>query len=384
MSKPRSIFEEVGDQAKGSRDTPKAGVIERGSGGGAARGAVRLWLMLLFALVAAMVVVGGLTRLTDSGLSITEWAPFTGAMPPMNDAAWAAEFEKYQQIPEFRLQNSGMDLADFKSIYWWEWGHRQLGRFIGLVWAIGFFGFLAARKIPNGWTGRLLLLGALGGLQGAIGWWMVSSGLSGDRVDVASYRLAIHLGLAFVILGLIAWYMLMLGRKEANLMAARRGREAKLFGMGTGLMHLALLQILLGALVAGIDAGRSFVDWPWMAGQIFPPDAFDLTPVWRNFFENAGLVQFMHRMVGYLLVIFAIVVWRASRRSGNKMVRSGFTLATLMVLGQMVLGITTVLQASPLHVAITHQVGAILTWVLILNARFLAGYPADQSIRTKG
>ena len=382
MSKPRSIFEEVGDKSSVQQDGPKTGAIERGSGGGAARGAVRVWLLLLFALVAAMVVVGGLTRLTDSGLSITEWAPFTGAMPPMNVADWAMEFEKYQQIPEFKLQNSGMDLAAFKSIYWWEWGHRQLGRFIGLVWAIGFFGFLAARKIPNGWTGRLLMLGALGGLQGAIGWWMVSSGLSGERVDVASYRLAVHLGLAFVILGLIAWYILLLGRKEASLMAARRNREAKLFGMGTGLMHLALVQILLGALVAGIDAGRSFVDWPWMAGQFFPPEAFDLSPVWRNFFENAGLVQFMHRMTGYLLVVFAIVVWRVSRRSGNQMVRAGFTFATLMVMGQAVLGIVTVLQASPLHVAITHQVGAILVWVLILNARFLAGYPTEQSIRT--
>ncbi|MCK8462289.1 COX15/CtaA family protein [Aliiroseovarius sp. S1339] len=382
MSKPRSIFEEVSDKTTAPQEGPKAGVIERGSGGGAARGAVRLWLMVLFALVAAMVVVGGLTRLTDSGLSITEWAPFTGAMPPMNDTEWATEFAKYQQIPEFKLQNSGMDLAAFKSIYWWEWGHRQLGRFIGLVWAVGFFGFLAARKIPNGWTGRLLMLGALGGVQGAIGWWMVSSGLSGERVDVASYRLAVHLGLAFVILGLIAWYILMLGRKEASLMAARRNREAKLFGMGTGLMHLALLQILLGALVAGIDAGRSFVDWPWMAGQFFPPDAFDLSPIWRNFFENAGLVQFMHRMMGYLLVIYALVVWRVSRRSGNQMIRAGFTFATVMVLGQLVLGITTVLQASPLHVAITHQVGAIMAWVLILNARFLAGYPAEQSVRS--
>ncbi|WP_289042109.1 heme A synthase [uncultured Aliiroseovarius sp.] len=381
MSKPRSIFEDVSDQNATSREGPKTGAIERGTGGGAARGVVRFWLLVLFFLVAVMVVVGGLTRLTDSGLSITEWAPFTGAMPPMNDADWTTEFAKYQQIPQFKLQNSTMTLEDFKTIYWWEWGHRQLGRFIGLVWAVGFFGFLAARKIPAGWTGRLLLLGALGGVQGAIGWWMVSSGLSGDRVNVASYRLAVHLGLAFVILGLIAWYILLLGRKEAALMAARRGREAKLFGMGTGLMHLALLQILLGALVAGVDAGRSFVDWPWMAGQFFPPDAFDLTPIWRNFFENAGLVQFMHRITGYLLVIFAVVVWRVSRRSGNQMVRAGFTFATLMVLGQAVLGIVTVLQAAPLHVAITHQVGAIMAWVLILNARFLAGYPAEQSIR---
>lgn len=382
MSKPRSIFEEVSDTTPKVRDTPKTGAIERGSGGGGARGAIRVWLMILFALVAIMVVVGGLTRLTDSGLSITEWAPFTGAMPPMDQAAWEAEFAKYQEIPEFKLQNSTMDLEAFKSIYWWEWGHRQLGRFIGLVWAVGFFGFLAARKIPNGWTGRLLLLGALGGIQGAIGWWMVSSGLTGDRVDVASYRLAVHLGLAFVILGVITWYMLLLGRKEASLMAARRLREGKLFGMGTGLLHLAFLQILLGALVAGIDAGRSFVDWPWMGDQVFPPDAFDLTPVWRNFFENAGLVQFMHRMVGYLLVIFAIVVWRVSRKSGNQMVRTGFNLACLMVGAQAVLGIVTVLNASPLHIAIMHQIGAILVWVLVLNARFLAGYPTEQSIRS--
>ena len=382
MSKPRSIFEEVSDATPEVRDVPKTGAIERGSGGGGARGAIRVWLMILFAMVAIMVVVGGLTRLTDSGLSITEWAPITGAMPPMDQAAWEAEFAKYQEIPEFKLQNSHMDLEAFKSIYWWEWGHRQLGRFIGLVWAVGFFSFLAARKIPNGWTGRLLFLGALGGLQGAIGWWMVSSGLTGDRVDVASYRLAVHLGLAFIILGFISWYVLLLGRKEASLMAARRLRERKLFGMGTGLLHLAFLQILLGALVAGIDAGRSFVDWPWMGDQFFPPEAFDITPIWRNFFENAGLVQFMHRMVGYVLVIFAVVVWRVSRKSGNQMVRTGFTLACLMIGAQAVLGITTVLQASPLHVALTHQIGAMLVWVLVLNARFLAGYPTEQSIRS--
>ncbi len=379
MSKPRSIFEEVsGDAAKPIAQT---GGIERGGAGGGNRSWVRIWLMMLFVLVAAMVVVGGLTRLTDSGLSITEWAPFTGAMPPLNDADWALEFGKYQQIPEFQLQNKGMDLAAFKGIYWWEWGHRQLGRFIGLVWAIGFLMLLATKSIPKGWAPRLIGLGALGGLQGAIGWWMVSSGLTGEMTDVASYRLATHLGLAFIILGLITWYLLTLGRDAAGLMAARRAREGKLFGMGSGLLHLAFLQILLGALVAGIDAGRSFVDWPWMADQFFPPEAFDLTPIWRNFFENAGLVQFMHRMLGYTLVVFALVVWRVSRRSPNATTRMGFSLAVVMILGQAVLGITTVLQASPLHVAITHQVGAILAFVLILNARFLAGYPIEQSVR---
>src|SRR6056297_2053808 len=201
--KKRSIFEEVGT---GTRKAASAGgAIDRGRGG--ARDAVRLWLLVLFALVVLMIAVGGLTRLTDSGLSITEWRPVTGAIPPLSDAAWLSEFDRYQQIDEFQRQNSDMTLAEFKVIYWWEWGHRQLGRVIGLVWAAGFVGFLATRKMPQGWTGRLLLLGALGGLQGAIGWWMVSSGLAPGMLDVASYRLAVHLGLAFLILALIAWYV---------------------------------------------------------------------------------------------------------------------------------------------------------------------------------
>ena len=381
MAGNRSIFEEVSDEA-GTRMAAETGGIERGSGGGGrGRGAMRAWLMALFVLVAAMVVVGGLTRLTDSGLSITEWNVVSGALPPMNAEDWQSEFEKYQQIPEFQLQNSHMSLEDFKSIYWWEWGHRQLGRFVGLVWAVGFLTFLAMRVIPVGWTSRLLGLGLLGCAQGAIGWWMVSSGLTGTMVDVASYRLATHLGLAFVILGLIAWYILRLGRGEAALMTARRGRERKLWGMSTGLLHMVFLQILLGALVAGIDAGRSFVDWPWYAGQWFPPEAFDITPVWRNLFENAGLVQFMHRSLGYLVLVFALVVWRVSRRSPHAATRQAVSLVALAVSAQAVLGVVTVLQAAPLHVAITHQVGAILSFVLILNARFLAGYPAEQSVR---
>ena len=168
MSK-RSIFEEVEGEKK---DAPavQPGLIDRGRGG--ARKGIRAWLMVLFALVVAMIVVGGLTRLTDSGLSITEWRPVTGAIPPMSEAEWQAEFDKYKEIDQWRIQNQWMELSDFKSIYWWEWGHRQLGRFIGVVWALGFLGFLAARKIPAGWTGRLLLPGILGGVQGAIGWWM--------------------------------------------------------------------------------------------------------------------------------------------------------------------------------------------------------------------
>ena len=380
MAGARNIFEEVEGNATETRKAVAPGMIDKGGAGGARR-AIRAWLIVLGALVVTMILVGGLTRLTDSGLSITEWDLVMGSLPPMGPADWQAAFAKYQETPEFRLVNPSMTLEQFKAIYWWEWGHRFLGRITGLVWIAGFLGFLAAKKIPTGWNGRLLAIGVLIGVQGAVGWWMVHSGLQGEMTDVASYRLATHLGLAFVILGLIAWAVMLLGRREADLLQARRLRDRPLFGMGTGLMHLALLQILLGALVAGIDAGRGFTDWPLMAGQVFPPDAFYIEPLWRNFFENSGLVQFVHRVVGYLLALFAIGAMIRGRRSGAAATRTAFLLAGAMVLLQMVLGIVTVMNAATLHIAITHQLGAIFAWLLILNARFHAGYPQPQSIR---
>lgn len=377
MAGNRKLFEEVGEGA--ARPEPQGGMIARGGRG--ARGAIRVWLLVLFALVVAMIAVGGLTRLTDSGLSITEWRPVTGALPPMNEAAWQAEFEKYRAIPEYQLQNRGMTLGEFKVIYWWEWGHRQLGRVIGLIWATGFLGFWATKRIPPGWVPRLLGLGALGGLQGAIGWWMVSSGLGGEMVDVASYRLAIHLGLAFAILGLIAWYAFLLSRPEAELLQARRAREAKLFSLSTGAMHLAFVQILLGALVAGIDAGRGFTDWPLMAGGILPPDPFWIEPLWRNFFENAGLVQFIHRVVGYLLLGFGLFVWARGRRSGQRRTQAAFNMMAAILVLQVVLGVVTVMNSAPLWLALLHQLGAVALWVAILRARFLAQYPIATSVR---
>ncbi len=379
MSK-RSIFQEV-EGEKSDAPVVQPGVIDRGRSG--ARRAIRAWLMVLFGLVVAMIVVGGLTRLTDSGLSITEWRPVTGAIPPMSEAEWQAEFDKYKQIDQWRIQNQWMELADFKEIYWWEWGHRQLGRVIGLVWALGFFGFLVARKIPAGWTGRLLLPGVLGAVQGAIGWWMVASGVTQGEgmTSVASYRLATHLGLAFVILGYIAWYVLLLGREERELMQARRAKEAKLFSLSTGLMHFAFLQILLGALVAGIDAGRSYTDWPLMGGQVFPPNPFMVEPLWRNFFENPGLVQFILRVAGYLLFAFAVVAWLRGRGSAHARTRFAFNAVIAALSVQVVLGIVTVLYAAPLHAAITHQLVAIVVWVLILRARYLSAYPIATSIK---
>ncbi len=381
MATKRSIFEEVGEGKAPAERAAQPGAIDRGRRG--ARKGIRAWLIVIFVLVVAMIAVGGLTRLTDSGLSITEWRPITGAIPPMSELEWQSEFDKYKQIDQWRIENKWMELADFQAIYWWEWGHRQLGRLIGLVWAVGFLGFLVARRIPTGWTGRLIIPGALGGLQGAIGWWMVTSGVTQGEgmTSVASYRLATHLGLAFVILGVIAWYVFQLGREERDLMQARRGREAKLFSLSTGLMHFAFLQILLGALVAGIDAGRSYTDWPLMGGQILPPKPFMIEPLWRNFFENPGLVQFIHRVSGYLLLIFGVVVWLRGRRSSHAATRFAFNAVFAALLLQVSLGIVTVLYGAPVHAAITHQIVAILVWVLIIRARFLSQYPVTKSIR---
>ena len=380
MVSKRSIFEEVSDfDTERANPKIKTGIIEKAELI-SDRIQIRAWLICLSVLLVFMILVGGLTRLTDSGLSITEWKPILGAFPPVTEQAWDLEFEKYKLIPEYILQNSGMLLSEFKIIYWWEWGHRQLGRIIGLVWFLGFSWFLISKKIPVGWTGRLLTLGALGGFQGAVGWWMVSSGLSNNMLDVASYRLATHLGIAFIILGFILWYTLILGLSEADLLVRLRTRDQSTYSKSTGLMHLIFLQILLGALVAGIDAGRNYVDWPLMAGGFLPPDLFALEPVWRNFFEDDGLVQFIHRMSGYILFFFGIYVWFRSRKSGNSQIRNAISLVMLIIFLQMTIGVITVMYSAPWHIAIFHQFGAIVLWYAIIRARFLAAFPPKQSL----
>ena len=374
----RPIFQEVSQATPLATPVP-GNLIDSAPRG--ARGLIRGWLVVLFLLVAAMIALGGATRLTGSGLSITEWKPVTGALPPSGEAAWTAEFAKYQQIPQFREENPTMDLAGFKRIYWWEWAHRQLGRTVGLVWALGFLGFWLTRRIPPGWAPRLLALGVLGGMQGVVGWWMVSSGLVTGMTSVASYRLAVHLGLAFAILGLIAWYALQLSRTESALLRARRAGEPRLFSMATGLMHLAFVQILLGALVAGIDAGRQYTGWPTMGGEWVPAAIWDPALGWRNFFENAATVQFTHRVVGYLLAIFAIVVWLRARRSPHPVTRGAFTVMVVAVAFQIVLGIVTVMRGAPLGEALAHQLGAVALFVLIIRARHHARYPFETSVR---
>ena len=380
MGSKRSIFEEVSElETKSVNSNIKTGIIEMAEHN-SDRGQIRFWLSCLAVLLVFMILVGGLTRLTDSGLSITEWKPILGAFPPISDQLWNIEFDKYKQIPEYIMQNSGMSLSEFKIIYWWEWGHRQLGRIIGLVWLAGFSWLLLSKKIPVGWTGRFLMLGALGGFQGAIGWWMVSSGLSNDMLDVASYRLATHLGIAFIILGFILWYTFTMTLSEADLLSRQRTRDHSMLSKSTGLMHLVFLQILLGALVAGIDAGRNYIDWPLMAGGFLPPDLFALKPLWRNFFEDDGLVQFIHRISGYILFLFAIYVWFMSRKSGNLKIKKAINLVMFIIFLQMAIGVITVMNSAPWHIAIFHQFGAIVLWYFVIQARFLAAFPPKQSI----
>lgn len=369
----RAVFEDVGSARPVAAPGPAR--ADR-----AARGPIAMWLLLLAGLVALMVVVGGLTRLTDSGLSITTWDPVMGAIPPLDAADWDAAFAAYRTTTEFQEQNAWMTLADFKPIYWWEWGHRFLGRLIGAVWLIGFLWFLVRRQIPAGWTGRLILPGLLGGAQGAVGWWMVASGLTG-RLDVAPYRLAVHLGLAFAIFALLLWLAWRVRLEPVALLQARRRRAAAPMGWGGVLLGAVFAQILVGALVAGNDAGRGYVDWPLMQGAILPPESFDLAPLWRNFFENPALVQFCHRGLGYLVFALGLwVVWVAGR-AGHRGLRAAGRLVGLALAFQVAWGIATVMHASPLGLAAVHQAGALALIALVLRLRFVAAYPPEQSLR---
>ncbi|MDA9004803.1 COX15/CtaA family protein [Amylibacter sp.] len=379
MNKSRNIFEDV-DIDKPNDTSFKGGYIDQGRDEW--RLGVSRWMKILFILVFLMVLVGGLTRLTDSGLSITEWNVIKGAIPPLSDIAWALEFDKYKNIPEYQLQNKGMSLGDFKVIYWWEWGHRQLGRFVGLVWLIGFVYLNLRKKIPNEWKFRMLFVGLLGGLQGAIGWWMVSSGLVGRMVDVASYRLATHLGLAFIILGTLFWFVMRVERTDVDLMQSRRRSNLQSIRWTSLLLVLSFWQILLGALVAGIDAGRGYIDWPMMNGEFLPSESFDYNPLWTNFFENPALVQFNHRILGYVLMALGIAAWFKSRSIAHRKLRIGFKAILIMMVAQMVLGIVTVMYAAPWYIAIFHQIGAVVLIVFILQTKFIANFPQEQSVRS--
>ena len=306
---------------------------------------VRLWLYLIAFLVFCTVIVGGATRLTDSGLSITEWQPLLGAIPPLNEADWLAAFEKYKLIPEYQIQNKGMELGEFKFIYWWEWAHRFLGRFIGVAFAVPLIYFTLTRKIePRLWP-RLLVLFVLGGAQGALGWYMVASGLV-NRVDVSQYRLAAHLTLAALIFAAILWVAKGIG-------ARRHYPSSPDDWFAVFLLALIFLQIAVGGFVAGLDAGQGYATWPKMDGQWIPEGLMAMAPSWVNVFENAMTVQFEHRILAYVILLAAIVhAWRS------------FTLPAMVlayaIFAQACLGILTLLLNVQLAVALVHQAGAMI------------------------
>ena len=340
----------------------------------------RVWLTILLGLIVCMVVVGGMTRLTDSGLSIVEWKPITGILLPLSDAKWVVEFDKYKATPEFFLVNMEMSLDAFKTIYLWEWGHRQLGRVIGVVWFVGFFCLLITRNIPDGWKGKFFIIGVLIGFQGLVGWWMVYSGLMAEMTDVASYRLATHLGMAFCIVGLILWFILSLGRKAEAFMLGRRNRDNTLSIYMNLFLITLFFQIILGALVAGIDAGTAYTDWPFMAGEIFPSNYWAFEGFLGNFLENPASVQFNHRVSAYALTLVGIVMWFRSMKSPIKFLRNCHSLLFLVLCSQIVLGIVTVIYGAPYQIAILHQLLGLALWLLSIWVRFETFFPPRQII----
>jgi heme a synthase len=317
--------------------------------------ALRIWLGVIAFLIVAMILVGGATRLTDSGLSITEWQPIMGAIPPLSDADWQEAFEAYKQIPEYTHVNPDMDLAGFKTIYWWEWAHRFLGRFIGLVFFVPFVCFWLAGTIPRPLMPKLIGLFVLGGLQGALGWYMVKSGLV-DRVDVSQYRLTAHFGVAMLIFGYTLWLLFGLGRDAQT----RSGAPAIVGGL---VLILIFVQLLAGALVAGIDGGLGFNTWPLMNGAFIPNGLGAASPWYLNLFENPLTVQFDHRMLGYAVVAATILqaVWLGMTHVSAPFLGSAVTLAVLSLL-QATLGVWTLLLAVPIELGLAHQAGAILVF----------------------
>ena len=329
---------------------------------------VRIWLYVIALMVLAMVVVGGITRLTGSGLSITEWKPISGILPPLNDADWLAEFDNYKQIPQYHELNQGMTLEGFKFIFWWEWAHRFLGRVIGFVFAVPFLVFLVQRRFSWSLAAPLAGLFVLGGLQGALGWWMVSSGLQ-DLTSVSQYRLAAHLGAALLLFLALVWVARRL--EPARAVPADADRGAVLL-----LLALVFVQVIAGAFVAGLDAGMGYNTWPLMDGALVPNGLGAIDPWWKNLFENALTVQFVHRTIAYVIVLYIAALWVWKRGAGGFAGANGWLpRIALLVLLQAVLGITTLLLSVPLPLALGHQAlafmlaGAVVAWLADITPR---------------
>jgi len=332
---------------------------------GSSERAIAAWLLACCALVFAMVVVGGVTRLTHSGLSIVEWQPIVGTLPPLDEAQWQATFEKYRLTPEYKLVNSGMSLDEFKGIFWWEYYHRLLGRLIGVAFLLPFLWFLVRRRIPEGYGLPLAGIFLLGGLQGAMGWYMVKSGLVEDP-RVSQFRLTAHLGLAFLIFGAMQWVAMSLLFPRPSAGEGARARSARRWASGVALLVFAM--VLTGGIVAGIRAGFAYNTFPLMNGSVVPPEIMMIEPWWRNFFWNMATVQFDHRLGAWLLAFLVPVLWwKVLRADVSARARAGAHLMLAMLAIQVTLGIATLLLVVPLPLAAAHQAGAVLLFAFALN-----------------
>jgi len=342
----------------------------------ASTGAIRAWLFAVAALIAVMVLVGGATRLTESGLSIVEWKPVTGTLPPLSQSEWQQAFEAYKLIPQYSQLNAGMSLSDFKAIFWWEWSHRLLGRVIGAVYLLPFLYFLWRGGMSADLRRRLWLIFGLGALQGAVGWWMVASGLS-ERVEVSQYRLATHLVLALLIFAAVVWTLRRLGERSLIPVSARTKIT------GATLVVLTFVQLYFGALVAGLRAGLVYNTWPAIDGDFIPSSArlwFE-APWWRNLFENALTVQFEHRMTAYALFLLALLhaIGLVRTKAPRATINGALWLLAAVTL-QAVLGILTLLNQVPILLALSHQAVAIGVLTLaVLQAERLSARPTEVS-----
>lgn len=331
---------------------------------------VTQWLAALSALVLAMVVVGGITRLTGSGLSIVEWRPVTGALPPLSDADWVDAFRAYQTSPQYKLVNVGMSIAEFKRIFLWEYVHRLLGRFVGLAFVVPWVYFTLRRAFRPAFALRMLVVLALGGAQGVLGWLMVKSGLA-TVPHVSPYRLAAHLALALTLLSLLFTTWLDLRGEPQG--ASRRAHLATRATLG-----LIAVQIVYGAFTAGLHAGVGYNTFPTMHGAWVPPDALALAPLWRNAFENPAAVQFMHRALAALVVVAVTGLVASTRRDGPAVRRAAWLVAAAVAV-QFALGVATLVLVVPVALAVIHQLGACLLLLAALRARTICARAATQT-----
>lgn len=327
------------------------------------------WLLTGCFLIFIMVIVGGITRLTQSGLSIVEWDLLMGAIPPLNQGDWQLLFEKYQNSPQYKLINVGYTLDEFKSIFWWEYIHRLIGRFIGLVFFVPFLYFLIKKKFDGKLVNKLIVVGALGAFQGVLGWFMVKSGLSKDPF-VSHYRLAAHLITAFASFGFTFWVALGLMFPEEKI-PIKNNDLSSFRKLIYALFGVTILQIIYGAFVAGLHAGRIYNTFPLMGDTLMPESVYAMSPLWKNLIENLSGVQFIHRYIAYLVVILVGITFYKSRKLRiHPMLKRGINFLSIFVIIQFLLGVFTLIYAVPVSLGVIHQVGAFILFANLVYILF--------------